>query len=95
MCGGVVLAFVAIGFLIFFIHHVASSLQASNVIAAAAAETLGAIDRLFPETLKAEEISPEGEAHLIALEKRPQTIIPAPASEVTRAAMFTVSPHRS
>jgi uncharacterized membrane protein len=79
--GGVVLAFVAIGFLIFFIHHVASSLQASNVIAAAAAETLGTIDRLFPETLKGEEISPEGEAHLIAaLEERPQTIIPAPAS---------------
>ena len=32
--GALVLALVAIGFLIFFIHHVASLLQASNVIAA-------------------------------------------------------------
>ena len=34
--GALILALVAIGFLIFFIHHAASSLQASNVIAAAA-----------------------------------------------------------
>ncbi len=47
--GGLVLAFVAIGFLIFFIHHTAASIQASSVIAAAAEETLRAVDRLFPE----------------------------------------------
>lgn len=43
------LAIVGIGFLIFFIHHIASSIQASNLIASAAEETLAAIDRLFPQ----------------------------------------------
>lgn len=47
----VLLSFVAIGFLIFFIHHVATSIQAGSIIAAAAAETLRAIDHLFPAEL--------------------------------------------
>jgi len=47
----VVLAFVAIGFFIFFIHHISSALQASSIIAAAAEETMEAIDRLFPTEL--------------------------------------------
>jgi uncharacterized membrane protein len=42
------LAFVAIGFLIFFIHHIAASIQATSIIATTAGETLTAIDRLFP-----------------------------------------------
>lgn len=45
----VVLAFVGIGFLIFFIHHIGSSIQASHLIAAVAKETLAAVDHLFPE----------------------------------------------
>jgi uncharacterized membrane protein len=45
----VVLAVVGIGFLIYFIHHTAASIQASSVIASAAGETVAAIDRLFPE----------------------------------------------
>lgn len=45
----VLLAFVAIGFLVFFIHHVAASIQASNVIQGASEETIQAVDRLFPE----------------------------------------------
>ena len=44
----VLLAFVAIGFLIFFIHHIAASIQATSIIEAAAGETLQAVDRLFP-----------------------------------------------
>jgi uncharacterized membrane protein len=47
----VLLALVAIGFLIFFIHHVAESIQASYVVEAVAEETLGAVDRLFPADL--------------------------------------------
>lgn len=43
-----VLAFVAIGFLIFFIHHISSSIQATSIIQSAADETIHAIDRLFP-----------------------------------------------
>ncbi len=49
--GAVVLAFVGIGFLIFFIHHVAGAIQASQIVAAVTAETLVAVDRLFPEPI--------------------------------------------
>ncbi len=45
------LSFVAIGFLIFFIHHIAASIQASSIIATTAQETLHAVDRLFPTTM--------------------------------------------
>ena len=48
---GLGLAFVAIGFLIFFIHHVATAIQATSILEAASAETLQAIDRLFPAEL--------------------------------------------
>ena len=37
--------------LIYFIHYVSTSIQASHIIAAAAHETLAAVDQLFPETL--------------------------------------------
>lgn len=48
---GVVLAMLSLGVLIFFIHHVATSIQASQVIANVAADLEGAIDRLFPEQM--------------------------------------------
>jgi uncharacterized membrane protein len=49
--GGLILAFVGIGYLIFFIHHISMSIQASSIIASAAAETVAAIDHLFPKGL--------------------------------------------
>jgi len=48
---GVVLAMLSLSVLIFFIHHVATSIQASRVIANVAADLEGAIDRLFPEQM--------------------------------------------
>lgn len=48
---GVVLSLVGIGVLIFFIHHISSSIQASSIIATVAEETIVAIDRLFPGKL--------------------------------------------
>ncbi len=48
---GFVLALGGVGALIFFIHHIASSIQASSIIASVAQDTIAAIDRLFPETL--------------------------------------------
>ena len=48
---GLLLAFVGIGFLIYFIHHIALSIQASSIIAAAAHETVAAVDRIFPDGL--------------------------------------------
>ncbi|MBC7781825.1 MAG: DUF2254 domain-containing protein [Proteobacteria bacterium] len=57
------LAFVAIGFLIFFIHHVAVSIQATSIIESAARETLEAVDRLFPADVgnPVSEDSPQAE----------------------------------
>ena len=48
---GFVLALGGVGALMFFIHHIASSIQASSIIASVAQETIAAIDRLFPERL--------------------------------------------
>ena len=55
------LAFVAIGFLIFFIHHIASSIQATSIIRAAMLETNGAIDRLFPQEVGTAAVKSERE----------------------------------
>ena len=49
--GGLILAFVGIAFLIYFIHHISMSIQASSIVAAATQETIAAIDDLFPESL--------------------------------------------
>lgn len=46
-----VLALSGVGVLIYFIHHIASSIQASSIIASVAEETIAAIDRLLPEKL--------------------------------------------
>ncbi|ACU89068.1 DUF2254 domain-containing protein [Desulfomicrobium baculatum] len=46
---GFVLALGGVGALMFFIHYIASSIQASNIIASVASETVQAIERLFPE----------------------------------------------
>ena len=48
---GFVLALGGVVALMFFIHHIASSIQASSIIASVAQDTIAAIDRLFPETL--------------------------------------------
>lgn len=45
------LAILSVGVLVSFIHHTASSLQASSIISNVAKETLQTIERLFPEKL--------------------------------------------
>ncbi len=52
---GFVLAIGSIIVLIIFINHIASSIQASSIVASVAKETSAVIDRLFPE----EDASPE------------------------------------
>ena len=47
---GVALAMVSLGVLIFFIHHVATSIQASRIIANVADDLEAGIDRIFPDT---------------------------------------------
>ncbi len=48
---GLTFAVVSVGFLIFFIHHVSSSILAENLIGRVASELREGIDRLFPESL--------------------------------------------
>ena len=51
VAGAFLLALVAIGFLIYFIHHIAESLQAATLLARVREETTQVIERLFPEPL--------------------------------------------
>jgi uncharacterized membrane protein len=46
-----ILALVGMGFLIFFIHHIAEMLRISNLLGQVEAETAAAVERLFPSRL--------------------------------------------
>ncbi len=48
---GIVLALASLGVLIYFIHHVAIAIQASQIVAAVSREMRESIDRLWPEEL--------------------------------------------
>ena len=48
---GVVFAIVAVGMLIYFIHHLASSIQADTLIARVSNDLSSVIDRLYPEKI--------------------------------------------
>jgi len=75
--GGIILAFVGIGFLIYFIHHIATSVQAAYIIAGVAGETRHAVDHLFPERLGEEPAEDVVEPVPALLEDR--TAFPVPA----------------
>ena len=72
----VVLAIGGIGTLIYFIHHIASSIQASSIIASVTEETLESVDKVFPRTPNPDEMAgglnafllaiPEGNWHTVA-----------------------------
>jgi len=51
---GLLLGLVGIGFLVFYIHHIAVSIQAAQILAAVHDETREAIDRLFSDRLQDE-----------------------------------------
>ena len=52
---GLIFAVISVGFLIFFIHHVSSSILAENLIARVASELRDCAERLFPDSLENEE----------------------------------------
>jgi uncharacterized membrane protein len=54
-----------IGVLVFFIHHIASSIQASSIIASIAQDTIASIERLFPERLGHETDEAEDREQLL------------------------------
>lgn len=65
--GALVLALVAIAFLVYFIHHLAASIEASSILRRIAAGTRAAIGELFPEHLGvgAPEYEEDGKAQAI------------------------------
>jgi uncharacterized membrane protein len=73
----VVLAIGGIGALIFFIHHVAASIQASSIIASVAEETMAAVDRLFPGKLGEGPVDDDASPALPALSERHWQPVPA------------------
>jgi uncharacterized membrane protein len=66
---GFFLALAGVGVLIFFIHHIASSIQASSIIASVARETIRAVDRLFPSDGDDAPEKEEDQAHLPVAER--------------------------
>ena len=77
---GFVLALGGVGALMFFIHHIASSIQASSIIASVAQDTIAAIDRLFPETLGQGPGEDEDEQTLRPMAERNWHAVPAKES---------------
>ena len=74
---GVLLAIGGVGILIFFIHHIASSIQASSILASVADETIGAVDRLFPTSLGHRPADNETDQVVLHLPERTWQTIPA------------------
>jgi uncharacterized membrane protein len=73
-----VMALGGVGVLIYFIHHIASSIQASSIIAAVAEETMAAVDRLFPEKLGRESDEDEDQDQVLqSLKQRNWRAVPA------------------
>jgi uncharacterized membrane protein len=75
--GGIVLGFVAIGLLVYFIHHLAASIEASTILERLTIRTRAAIGSLFPEDLG------EGADESVAAPRGrdgPWTAVPAPGS---------------
>ncbi|RYF14039.1 MAG: DUF2254 domain-containing protein [Comamonadaceae bacterium] len=64
--GGMAYAFVGIGVLIYFIHHVALGIQASAILDRIASDTAHAIDHLFPQQLGEPPATSHGPASLPA-----------------------------
>lgn len=76
--GGLVLALLGIGVLVFFIHHMASIMQAGVIIGGVAEETEAAIQRLFPQELGTAASEPAQQALFGQADEL--TWIPVPAA---------------
>lgn len=92
---GVVLAIGGIGALIFFIHHIASSIQASSIIASVADETMVAVDRLFPGKLGQGPVGDHEDQSSLPLSERNWQAVPAQGNgyiqSVNNAALLRVA----
>jgi uncharacterized membrane protein len=78
-----ILALVGIAFLIYFIHHISMSIQASGIIAEAGQETIAAVDHLFPKELGDDHDDEEEEE-----EEGTSGNLPVPLTEQTWSAIL-------
>jgi uncharacterized membrane protein len=76
----IVLAVVSIGFFIYFIHHMATSIQASSIIASVAGETIQAITFLFPERVGDELDEPAPDERVSQIKHKSWAVVPSPAT---------------
>ncbi len=75
--GGLILAFVGIGYLIFFIHYISMSIQSSSIIAAATHETISAVDHLFPQEM-GDDVAEDADGDLaVAFPEQAWVAVPA------------------
>ncbi len=74
---GVCLAFAGVGFFIYFIHHIAVSIQASRILARIAGETIRVIDHVFPDA--GEDLCEQGAETASAVNGNPGCWRPVPA----------------
>lgn len=74
---GLILAFIGIAALIHFIHHIATSIQASSIVGTAAQETLAAVDHLFPEAWGEDDDERVEDTLTSALVRQPWLAVPA------------------
>jgi len=74
---GFLLALGGVSTLMFFIHHVASSIQASSIIATVANETMLTIDRLFPGRLEQGSNDDDEQPAILPLPKGSWQSVPA------------------
>ncbi len=73
-----VMALGGVGVLIYFIHHIALSIQASSIIASIAEETIASIERLFPERLGHGPDEDENQDEMLrSLDERTWRAVPA------------------
>ncbi|WP_232370929.1 DUF2254 domain-containing protein [Desulfogranum marinum] len=87
---GLLFAFVGIAVLIFFIHHISISIQASSIIAGAAEETIAAVDHLFPERLDDDEEENKDGDFSTSLAHRPWYAVPARKSGYIESADMNI-----
>ena len=57
--GGVIFGLTGVGFLIYFIHHVATSIQATSIISTIAAETIEEIEEKYPTAYDVKQFDSE------------------------------------
>jgi uncharacterized membrane protein len=81
---GVLLAMLSLGVLIFFIHHVSISIQASQIIANVAIDLSEAVVRLFPDELGSARKPPSVGVHSLP-DDRDGRVVPATTSGYVQA----------